>query len=111
MSIQSRFTAGFLAALASVTISFSQSARAAEDAPKAPQIYPGALAVRTVTETARGQRITGETHGGNLFTWTETGSDYTPGDLVSIIFDDAGTPDDVTDDVITAARYSGPAAW
>lgn len=111
MTIQSRFTAAFLAILASVTMIFSQTARAAEDAPQAPQIYPGALAVREVTETARGQRITGESYGGNLFTWTETGSDFTPGDLVSIIFDDAGTPDDVTDDAITAARYSGPAAW
>lgn len=111
MTMQSRFISVFLAALASVTIIFSQSARAAEDAPQAPQLYPGALAVRTVTETARGQEITGESYGGNLFTWTETGSDYTPGDLASIIFDDAGTPDDVTDDVITAARYSGPAAW
>ena len=77
--------------------------------------YPAAAAVVAVTETAPDlYTITARTAGGLEYAFYSDSSDWLPGDLAALIMDDAGTPSDVTDDEITAARYAGygdPAAW
>ena len=67
--------------------------------------YPGTLIVREVTE----QYALTETATG--FAWLIEPEDWEEGDLVSVIFDDNGTPDDIRDDEIVEARFSGYRAW
>lgn len=63
--------------------------------------YPGTLVVKEVTE----QYALAETATG--FAWLIDPEDWDKGDLVSAIFDDNGTPDDIRDDAIVQARFSG----
>lgn len=45
---------------------------------------------------------------GNDMLWDFCGvEDYELGDMVSLLMDDNGTPDDITDDLIVKAQYSG----
>ncbi len=89
-------------------------ARAAEISPaddtNRPSIYPAALAVVEVTET----EVHCRTCSGLEYAFTHDETDLTPGDLVAVLMDDNGTPDDVTDDAITFVKYAGygdPATW
>ena len=63
--------------------------------------YPGTLVVKEVTE----QYALCETATG--FAWLIEPEDWCEGDLVSAIFDDNGTPDDIRDDTLVQARFSG----
>lgn len=103
-----KLSAGLAAIAAAALI-----APAAHAAPPQSQQYPEALAVReNVPEGNHLYRITGETSTGILYAWTmEDAPDLFPGDLVAAIMDDAGTPDDVTDDAVIDIRYCGPSAW
>ena len=100
-------TAGVVAIAAAALI-----APAANAAPQPSHQYPAALAVReNVPEGDHLHRITGETSTGILYAWIMEDADIIPGDLVAAIMDDAGTPDNVTDDAVIDIRYCGPSAW
>lgn len=66
-------------------------------------IYPATMAVKSNNDGW----IQFETATGHVYEIFEDGTDWEPGDLASIIMFDPGTPDDVTDDYMLAARYSG----
>ena len=53
-----------------------------------------------------GDVVTMETATGYVYEMTGA-EDYETGDLVALIMDDNGTPNDITDDIIITARYSG----
>ena len=63
--------------------------------------YPGTLVVREVHE----QYALAETATG--FAWLIEPDDWETGDLVSAVFDDNGTPDDIRDDTLIQTRFSG----
>ncbi len=66
--------------------------------------YP--LAGIVVSADRSSDTVTFETASGMLYSITEC-EDWEPGDLIACTMDDNGTPEDVTDDVITEYRYSG----
>ena len=65
-------------------------------------IYPASMVVTDV----RGDVVTMETATGHIYEM-DGAEDWSPGDLAALIMWNNGTPDDVTDDVIISARYSG----
>lgn len=110
-TIKTLFVSAYCAALAALVLT---PAHAAQDTiPPAidrPAQYPAALAVIDVC----GDDITARTCGGIAYRAHVDGCDLFPGDLIACIMDDAGTPDDIRDDVITSLRYAGhgdPASW
>ena len=76
----------------------------AQHRPPAPSTYPLAGVVVEVDRAA--DLVTFRTGGGHLYAVTGC-DDWQPGDVIACIMSDSGTPDDVTDDTITAYRYSG----
>lgn len=69
-----------------------------------PQHYPLAGVVSEIDRSA--DVVTVEDAAGNL--WRFTGAeDWCLGDLAALLMDDGGTPENVMDDVIVAARYAG----
>ena len=64
--------------------------------------YPATMEITNIS----GDVVTMETATGHIYEMTGA-EDYMTGDLVSLIMDDNGTPDDVTDDSIVTARYAG----
>lgn len=97
-----------LAELASVTAYAAEP----QEAPQAPQSYPGALAIREVIENPDSTyTLTGETASGILYRWTVTDEDAAPGDLYAVTMQDAGTPETALDDAVINSRYAGPAGW
>ena len=65
-------------------------------------IYPATMTVTDVTDGV----VTMETSAGHIYAMDDNDG-YLPGDLVALILDDCGTPDDVTDDAIVSARLAG----
>lgn len=64
--------------------------------------YPATMEITNIS----GDVVTMETATGHIYEMTGA-EDYLPGDLVALIMDDNGTPDDITDDAIISARYAG----
>lgn len=65
-------------------------------------IYPATMRIESID----GDVVHLETAAGLRYEFTGA-EDYETGDVVSLLMFSAGTPDDVTDDVIISARYSG----
>ena len=69
----------------------------------APTYYPTTTVVTEVnTETVKVK-----TFSGIEYEMPNEGEDWLEGDLASLIMKESGTPDDITDDNIIVARYSG----
>lgn len=66
-------------------------------------IYPATMEVKSNNDGW----IQFETATGHVYELYEDGTDWEPGDLAAVILYSNGTPDDVTDDYMLAARYSG----
>ena len=64
--------------------------------------YPATMTVTSVQNDV----VTMETSTGHIYEM-DGAEDWMPGDVASLIMSDNGTPEDVTDDVIMSARYSG----
>ncbi len=65
-------------------------------------LYPATMEITNISDNV----VTMETATGHIFEMSGP-EDYEIGDLVSLVMDDNGTPDDITDDSIISARYSG----
>lgn len=64
--------------------------------------YPATMTVTSVQNDV----VTLETSTGHVYEM-DGAEDWMPGDIASLVMSDNGTPEDITDDVILSARYSG----
>lgn len=64
--------------------------------------YPATMTVTSVQNDV----VTMETSTGHIYEM-EGAEDWMAGDVASLIMSDNGTPEDITDDVIMSARYTG----
>ena len=64
--------------------------------------YPATMTVTNVQNDV----VTMETSTGHVYEM-EGAEDWMPGDLAALVMSDNGTPEDITDDVIMSARYTG----
>lgn len=69
----------------------------------APTYYPTTTVVTEVTA----ENVKVKTFSGIEYTMPNEGEDWFEGDLASLIMEENGTSDDITDDTIVVARYSG----
>ncbi len=69
----------------------------------APTYYP----TTTVVTEVNAETVKVKTFSGIEYTMSGDGEDWLEGDLASLIMEENGTPDDITDDNIIVARYSG----
>lgn len=69
----------------------------------APTYYPTTTVVTEVTA----ENVKVKTFSGIEYTMPNDGEDWFEGDLASLIMEENGTPDDITDDTVVIARYSG----
>ena len=71
-------------------------------------IYPQTMVVDTVERVGEYEyNVTMRTSTGIAYTYTAEDGDIEPGDVMSAIMYNSGTPLDVTDDDILFTRYSG----
>ena len=91
-------------ALAVVLLSSFAAARHTVAAVQHKSYYP--LSARVVEIDRTADLVTVETAVGMLYEFYGT-EDYCTGDLISLLMHDNSTPDDVTDDMILDARFSG----
>lgn len=69
----------------------------------APTYYPTTTVVTEVTA----ENVKVKTFSGIEYTMPNEGEDWFEGDLASLIMEENGTSDDITDDTVVVARYSG----
>lgn len=69
----------------------------------APTYYP----TTTVVTEVNAETVKVRTFSGIEYTMPNEGEDWIEGDLASLIMEENGTSDDITDDNIITARYSG----
>lgn len=68
-----------------------------------PTYYP----TTTVVTEVNAKTVKVRTFSGIEYTMPNEGEDWIEGDIASLIMEENGTPDDITDDNIIVARYSG----
>ena len=108
MSIQARFTAGFMAMLAADVVIFSGAAAQAQEEPPAPSEYRARV---TTTHDSREEapgvysiRTEGSTGSRYIFYTAPEPDGVTRGREFDALMCEAGTPDDPRDDYITGLR-------
>lgn len=69
----------------------------------APTYYPTTTVVTEVTT----ENVKVKTFSGIVYSMPNEGEDWIEGDLASLIMKESGRPNDITDDTIIVARYSG----
>lgn len=69
----------------------------------APTYYP----TTTVVTEVNAETVKVRTFSGIEYTMPNEGEDWVEGDIASLIMKESGMPNDITDDTIITARYSG----